>query len=192
VVFDLYERYGAGLMMSFSKYFHRPQTVFDERETFSLNIEDVTPSVIEQEITNLRPDWELAMNSLVVDARGRTWHLPMVDFLAVEFEQLSNSAFVDVIGRDIVKDLIFFNSGRSFHAYSTELLKPKDWVRFMGRLLLLNLPNSAPVVDTRWIGHRLIGGYCALRWSAHSSYHSASPRRVQSWKSSPSADIPKA
>jgi hypothetical protein len=49
----------------------------------------------------------------------------------------------------------------------------------MGRLLLLNLPEKPCLVDTRWVGHRLIGGYAALRWSA--KMHPRKPALVREW-----------
>lgn len=53
------------------------------------------------------------------------------------------------------------------------------WNRFLGRLLLMNEPGSPALVDARWIGHRLIGGYAALRWSANSAQHDSVPKRIR-------------
>lgn len=48
----------------------------------------------------------------------------------------------------------------------------------MGHLLLINPRNGAEVVDTRWVGHRLIGGFGSLRWSNNSGQYLGLPTRV--------------
>jgi len=76
----------------------------------------------------------------------------------------------------------FFSSGRSFHGYSTYLLGPKDWREFNGRLLLVNNNTIGNVIDSRWIGHRMIAGYSSLRWSKNTEIHSQTPTRVNKLK----------
>lgn len=75
-------------------------------------------------------------------------------------------------------NMALYSSGRSFHAYSKTLLGRKEWYDFMGRLLLINPRNSNDVVDTRWVGHRLIGGFGSLRWSNNSGQYLGLPTRV--------------
>ena len=55
---------------------------------------------------------------------------------------------------------VLLDSGRSYHYYGLELLHEQDWLAFMGRSLLLT-----PLVDTRYIAHRLIDDYGRLRVS---------------------------
>jgi hypothetical protein len=177
IVFAIADRHGFDLDVNFSRYFYRPQNVFDEREVFSVALVDVTPDWLSDQISLLRPGWELALNSELVDRRGRRTHIPMIDFTSKSMGY--GSAYFDaVLGKEVTREMYFYDSGRSFHAYSTTLLGPGQWVEFMGRLLLLNVPNAQPIVDSRWIGHRLLGGYSALRWSANSTYHSAMPKSV--------------
>ena len=177
IVYDLSERYGFDLTISFSEYFYRPQTTFDEREVFTVAISDVSPAWVQERIARLRDGWELALNSLVTDKRGRSFHIPMMDFVGEEVPDVHRASFSEVLGRDIARDLQFFFSGRSFHAYAATLLKRGDWVRFMGKLLLLSEGHSTKV-DCRWVGHRLLGGYSALRWSANSRLHNQMPERL--------------
>lgn len=177
VVGALRENYGGSLVLQFSRYAYKPQTIFDERETFDVLISEVTLDWLQNEITSLQSGWELALNSRVVDQRRRTLHIPMIDFVG-RHVLCAYSAFEGVLGSYLAKRMMFFDSGRSFHAYSPVLIAPGDWVDFMGRLLLLNPPGDQPVTDARWIGHRLMGGFSALRWSNNSGAYVGLPVAV--------------
>ncbi|MDC8010964.1 hypothetical protein [Tahibacter soli] len=179
VAYDLADRYGLELKLSFSEYFYRPQAALDERTTYFVPIVEITPDWVAEKIRSLKPGWELALNSKIIDPRNRISHIPMIDFFSADHPDTDSIAFNEIVGREIANELTLFNSGRSFHAYSTTLLGKGDWIAFMGRLLLLNMPNLPQVVDTRWVGHRLVGGYSALRWSANSSHHQRMPYLVR-------------
>lgn len=163
----------------FSKYVYTPDSLLDERDTFLLAGDDLTEEWILLNLSQLRPDQELAIHSKVSIA-GRKWHIPMIDF-SLE-EEMSQDVF-DRMSRYLPKSLMLnmavYSSGRSFHAYSTTLLTPKEWYDFMGRLLLINPRSADEVVDTRWVGHRLIGGYGSLRWSNNSGQYFGLPTRVR-------------
>lgn len=166
------------LTLSFSCYFYQPQSPFDRRERFSVDANDVSRAWLDQRFSRLQPGWDLALDSVVHQEKGGARHLPMIDFAT---GQLGRAEFIHlrrVLGERRLRNLEFFASGRSFHAYGLELLKPKEWIEFMGRLLLLNLPGQPPLVDSRWIGHRLMAGYSALRWSANSAHYVGLPARV--------------
>ena len=76
--------------------------------------------------------------------------------------------------------MAFFATGRSFHAYSLELLTPQAWNEFMGRLLLINPKRGSQIVDTRWVGHRIIGKYASLRWTNNSGSYLSLPKKIDS------------
>lgn len=92
-------------------------------------------------------------------------------------------------------NLSLYRSGRSFHLYGQVLMTESEWHRYMGRMLLLNVPASRrlrsgnfsdvfdedmkdeekyePVpavilVDSRWIGHSLEAGQSYMRLTASS------------------------
>lgn len=178
IAYYLVDRYGDDLKLHFSRYYYRPQSPLDERQTFSVTALDVTEGWVVDQIAQLPLGWELAMNSLVEDGRGRFRHVPMIDFVGTSMAWASASFFAEIVGREIAKRLVYFDSGRSLHAYSPTLLSKKHWVEFMGRLLLLNIPGSPAVIDARWVGHRLVGGYSALRWSKNSRHYESMPRRL--------------
>lgn len=174
---EIVARYGSPITLQFSRYVYRRQQVFDERTTFDLEAHDVTPERVIELINSLSPDEELALHS-TVRVRGRRLHIPMIDFSVNTWGAHIVTHLRNYLPRPVFKELMLFDSGRSFHAYSLRLLKPSQWHDFLGRLLLLNLPGETAIVDTRWIGHRLIGGYGALRWSCNTSHYRAYPKRV--------------
>jgi hypothetical protein len=163
----------------FSKYVYTPDSLLDEREIFSVSGNDLTEEWVQSTLSLLRPDQELAIHSKVSMA-GRNWHIPMIDF---SLEKGMSEEVFDRMSRLLPKSLMLnmavYSSGRSFHAYSTTLLTPKSWYDLMGRLLLINPRNADEIVDTRWVGHRLVGGYGSLRWSNNSGQYLGHPTRVR-------------
>lgn len=165
-------------VFSLSKYVYIPDSLFDDREHIVISSKDFSETRINGEIASLRSDQELALHSKV-RVKGKTFHIPMIDF-SIE-GSIGNDVF-DRMGRYLPKSLMLnmaiYASGRSFHAYSTTLLGPKDWCDFMGRLLLVNPHHLPDIVDARWIGHRLIGGFGSLRWSNNSHQYLGLPSRI--------------
>ncbi|MCG9079172.1 primase 1D-like protein [Laribacter hongkongensis] len=165
-------------LFQFSRYVYTPDSLFDEREVFVLTGDEVTKSRIENEIAALRPDQELAFHSKI-KIKGRTFHLPMVDFSMREvaghrvFDRMSR-----YLPKNVMLNMAVYSSGRSYHSYSKTLLSPKEWLDFMGRLLLINPVDQSGIIDTRWIGHRLIGGFSSLRWSNNSGQYLGMPSRI--------------
>lgn len=168
----------ADATFAFSKYVYTPDALMDEREFLSLPGKELTKDWVEAMVTSLRPDQELALHSNV-NINGRNWHIPMIDF---SVEKMVPQDIFDRMSRYLPKAMMLnmtvYSSGRSFHAYSLTLLGPKEWHDFMGRLLLINPRNTDAIVDTRWVGHRLIGGFGSLRWSNNSEQYLGLPSRV--------------
>lgn len=175
-LFSLFRR--ADATFALSKYVYTPDSLMDEREFIRLPGEALTKDWVEAVVASLRPDQELALHSNV-RLNGRNWHIPMIDF---SLEKMMSEDVFDRMSRYLPKSLMLnmavYSSGRSFHAYSTTLLGPKEWHDFMGRLLLINPRNAEAIVDTRWVGHRLIGGFGSLRWSNNSEQYLGLPSRV--------------
>lgn len=167
----------AEAVFQFSRYIYTPDSLLDDREIFDVAGSDISPEWLEAEITSLRANQELAIHSNV-RIGGRTVHIPMLDFATDHIgpEQLDRiSAFLP---RRVFLSSAFYHSGRSFHAYSTTLLGPKDWHSFLGRALLINPRDGESIIDARWIGHRLMAGYCSLRFSNNSHQYRGMPRKV--------------
>ena len=103
----------------------------------------------------------------------------MIDFTCdVKDIEYAKSTLYKILPNNIFSGLVFYESGRSLHAYGSTGLKNKEWIDFMGRLLLANIPNKPEIVDTRWIGHRLMGRFSSLRWSSNSGMYLQIPSRI--------------
>lgn len=165
--------------LHFSEYSYLPQELLDERKVFQVKASVLSEKWLEEQIRDLPENTELAFHSLVVVER-KSLHLPMIDFCAPleEFIQ-AKSTVTKLLPSYINSSLKFYSSGRSVHAYGSTLLKPIDWRNFMGRLLLANYPDKKPIVDARWIGHRMIAGYSTLRLSCNSSAYLGYPELIR-------------
>ena len=162
-----------------SKYKYTPDSLLDEREVLTVASGEFTQTWVDHQLSLLRNDQELALHSSVT-IKNRTYHVPMIDFA---FSTEPSPRVLDrihaLLFKSVFLTLNFYETGRSFHAYSTSLMTPSEWLEFMGRLLLVNPKGDRDaIVDTRWVGHRLISGYCSLRWSNNSGQYLRMPRLV--------------
>jgi len=166
-----------GALFSFSRYVYTPDSLFDQREEFEVEGADISVDWLEYQFRALEPDQELAIHSKVV-IEGRTAHIPMLDFTSNQIGPAQLQRLKAFLPERVFSTASFYNSGRSFHAYSTHLLSPKEWTVFLGRALLINPRAGTDIIDTRWIGHRLIAGYCSLRFSNNSHQYQGMPTKV--------------
>lgn len=156
-----------------SKYHYVPQSFNDYRFEFSLPIRQLTENTLLEMLISLEPEYELAMHSKITIGNN-FYHLPMIDFGSKGSSPTASETIKELcrhwnIGFNI------YESGRSFHAYGNRLLTHEEWLQFMGSLLLLNKPSGYKLIDERWVGHRIMGGYSALRWSKNTSHYKKFP-----------------
>lgn len=156
-----------------SKYKYLPQSYQDQRQEFSLPFYELNEFSLFKIISNLSEGEELAFHSQLVDL-GSEYHVPLIDF-GVSDRGFINSAPLLEFSQHWNMAFQIFNSGRSYHAYGNRLINAKEWIRFMGSLLLLNKPSGFKLIDERWVGHRIMAGYSALRWSNNSSHYKRMP-----------------
>lgn len=166
-----------GSLFHFSRYVYTPDSLLDEREFLAVRGEDLDAGWVEEAMRHLASDQELAFHSNVT-IDGRTWHIPMMDFCIPQLGARDIDRVRAFLPRQVFNMSAYYLSGTSFHAYSTRLLQPKDWLNFMGRMLLINRPGSSEIIDTRWVGHRLIAGYGSLRFSNNSGRYLGMPREI--------------
>jgi hypothetical protein len=105
----------------------------------------------------ISPNEAIGLVSKVATSDGQIKHIPLMDFSCppnTNYQNFVTEALV-LIGQ---KRGILVNSGRSFHFYGFDLQTPIEWQQFMSYCILLS-----PFTDVRYIGHRLISGYCILR-----------------------------
>lgn len=139
---------------------------------------DVTPEWLVERFAELGPTEELAWHSWV-EYKGAGFHIPMIDFVSRPapsvLHELGSTLAAEM---DLNGQFVFFDTGRSFHGYFPDLIAEHAWPRYLGQLLILNEPARPPLIDTRWVGHALVRGFAALRWSHNTTRYEAMPRLV--------------
>ena len=173
IIQEIINRYGAELSFEFSHYIYIPRTIEDQRSTFTISARELTPKKLEELCSSTPEGKELALNSRVQLADKIIMHIPMID-LATRATGII-SRVLEVLPSNLSGAMIWFESGRSYHGYGTVLISQDEWVKLMGRFLLVNQPQVPPVVDPRWIGHRLISGYASLRWTKNTGHYLQKP-----------------
>jgi len=139
---------------------------------------EITPDWIIHRLAELGPNEEMAWHSWV-ECKGVGFHIPMIDFAG----RPARSVFCEVsrvlaAEMGIHADLVLFDTERSFHGYFVDVLSEQAWSKYLGQLLLLNEDNRPPVIEARWVGHALMRGFSALRWSNNTNRYPAMPRLV--------------
>jgi hypothetical protein len=128
----------------------------DEKE-ITLPSGQITAGRISELISKLPGGYGLAACSRIMLTSNRAAHIPMLDFRCPCSEE-NAKAIEKMLTLAGCHEGILVESGRSYHFYGTSLLSEARWVEFMGRALLF-----APIVDSRFIGHRLVDGQCRLK-----------------------------
>jgi hypothetical protein len=177
IAHKIIEAYGTDFDFEFSYYTYKKNTIEDIRTTFKVAAKKVTEQSL-IDICNATPDGNnLAFHSTVYFDDGSIRHIPMVDLATKGVGVISK--VLTVLPSELANKMIWFESGRSFHGYGTHLIDSETWTQLMGRLLLVNQPQQQPIVDPRWIGHRIIAGYSALRWTKNTNDYIQIPKLVK-------------
>jgi hypothetical protein len=163
--------------LTLSYYVYRPQSLVDERTVIHVSRADFLDiSFITRLIDRCPQNQDLAAHSLMQCNDDIARHIPMVDMSTNARAHLSKlRAFLDT---ETFFGFTWFESGRSFHGYGNHLLTHEQWISYMGQLLLSNQKDLKPTVDPRWIGHRLIAGYAALRWTRNTEHYLKLPQKI--------------
>lgn len=159
-----------------STYRYHPRALWDDRTIYSIPVGQLRFRY-ETLASGLGEDEDIAFHSLVMTPNGKK-HFPLVDFNIPERERVEETAAF-LVTEYRAPSAVLVHSGRSYHLYLGLLIPESEWVKFMGRILLLNGRNEPFPVDSRWVGHRLMEGYAALRWSARVS--PCTPSIVREW-----------
>lgn len=127
-------------------------------ERWEVSASDVTIETISQRIAGLPRKLALGLESRCIFKDASVRYIPMMDF------QLGRSTSHLELLKHFLQRLadkgIIVDSGASYHFYGFDFLDHAQWVKFMGKCLLV------PWSDARWIGHSLIAGSGDLRISA--------------------------
>jgi hypothetical protein len=167
-----------GTTVEFSSYRYVPQTVRDERSTFKVAARRALRE-FQRRRQLLDNGLEIAFHSRVrVGLRRRLRHIPMIDFKTTRIDSHHLCALAELREDFGIKEAVYYSSGRSYHMYGLTLLTHDQWLRFMYRLLLLNDDDEVQCVDSRWVAHRLLAGYSALRWTLNTAHYQSVPTLV--------------
>lgn len=162
-----------------SVYRYHPQSLLDDCITYRVAVEQLR-ATYDRLAEKLDGQEDIAFDSLV-KLRGKAGikkHFALLDFQTTDTERVEQVSELLVAERRPPRAALV-HSGRSYHLYMGELLSYAGWVTFMGRILLLNARDGPPTVDARWVGHRLMAGYSALRWTAQG--RPSLPEVVRQW-----------
>lgn len=163
----------------FSKYVYVPQSTKDERELVRLPA-DRALAAVPALLESLNERQELALHSRV-SASGVVLHIPMLDLIG-PFCPAMVDPLRSLMGEFSVPEFWVYDTGRSAHVYGLGLLPDERLVKFFARSLLLNLPGREPIVDARWIGHRIYAECGSLRWSCNTKQYLQGPVKSGSFR----------
>jgi hypothetical protein len=172
--------HGSDLVYTYSRYEIAPpglQAAARRSDVLRVSASELTPGWLADRLAELGPTEELAWHSWV-ECRGIGFHIPTIDFVHHPGKSTLNdlSSLASELG--LRGDFVFYETGRSFHGYFPRLIPQHAWLGYLGRLLLVDQLDTPPVIDTRWIGHSLVRGFAALRWSHNTNRYLAMPHLV--------------
>lgn len=174
----------------------RPDEMYRDKESISVLHTELRGERLREFFQNAKKvGWDVTLTSKV-DYQAKNLfessgfiksvrHIPMIDFAcrpdADVLAEAVKTHLIEAAGLEVLVngDFAFFASGRSFHGYGVSLLKSEEWVPFMGKLLLLNIPEYEDIVDQRWVGHRLTKGFGALRWTKNNPKYLQAPDEIE-------------
>lgn len=164
-----------GNRFTLSRYQYQPDTLADTREQVSFAGGPDALARLAALLDSLPAGFELALSSQV-EVANQVWHLPLIDFALPAWTHEASERLARYLPPEVAATFALYASGRSFHGYALYLLTQEEWQRMMACLLLVNPPAGPAIVDTRWIGHRLLAGYGALRWSCQTAQYLQHPK----------------
>jgi hypothetical protein len=128
----------------------------DERE-IKIQRHEVTRENLERIVADAPGGYGVALSSKMTLFDGESAHIPMLDFRCPHSDQmvLLLKRALRALGQ---RKGVLVQSPRSYHYYGLELVSQGALTDFLARSLLI-----APIVDARYIAHRLIDKVCRLR-----------------------------
>ncbi len=121
---------------------------------------EVTVERMDSLVKELKEGFVLAISSKVNLKDGSIAHIPMMDFRCAP-SQMNKAVVKKALSAMGENAGLIVNSGRSYHFYGVHLLTSDAWVKFLAMGILFT-----PIVDARYIAHRLADGACRLRIGA--------------------------
>jgi hypothetical protein len=131
-----------------------------DEEEFRLSRRQIGNGDLDSLLASPPDGYGIAISSRIEFRDGGEAHLPMLDFRCPH-----SSAAVPALRAALAKMGqrcgVLVRSPRSYHYYGLELVNKEGLVQFLAKALLI-----APIVDARYIAHRMLDGNCRLRLAA--------------------------
>jgi hypothetical protein len=129
----------------------------ESAKEFTMEAEEVAGPVFSAVVQQQQPGNVLALVSRCVGTDGERMHIPVLDFHVPPSDR--NQRLVEEAGRHLgLPHAAVLMSGRSYHLYGLCALTESEWLRLMLRALLLS-----PIVDSRYLAHRILANRGVLR-----------------------------
>ncbi len=166
VIVPIIEKYGRN-NLTFEVCVYEPHRKYEKPKQF---MHRIAASDFEKEVNFLNAtchaNYEIALSSRVFfrsDINTAT-HIPMIDTKGHHRTGLNNIELYLLNQIPELQQLVWFKSGRSFHAYSTNLMDTGLWYVFMAKLIMLCAKNSGALQpDQKWLAHRQADSFACLR-----------------------------
>jgi hypothetical protein len=111
-------------------------------------------------------NYEIALSSRVFFGSeiDHAMHIPMIDTKGPHKTGLSSIESYLMHQIPDLRHLVWFKSGRSFHAYGTHLIDSSLWYVFMAKLVMLCARETSSLQpDQKWLAHRQSDSFACLR-----------------------------
>ncbi len=130
------------------------------QDEFDVARDDVSSERISELVKQLPEGQGLVVSSKLYLESGDAAQIPMLDFRCPC--SIGNAhAIRKILTLLDHKSGVLVESGHSYHYYGGRLLSVQEWIEFMAHALLF-----APIVDPRYVAHRIADGECRLKIAA--------------------------
>ena len=124
---------------------------------FHVPANELTADFVDECAQELAVGQALALSSICTLENGERAHLPLLDFRP-QPSDISLRMIATACRALRLSDGAILNSGRSYHVYGFFVMSMDAWKNLMIKSILL-----APLVDVRYVAHRLLAGRSVLR-----------------------------
>ena len=161
--------------LEFAFYEYRKEKQEDNRRIVTVTAEKAK-DIFYSEIypMSVRDNLEVALQSRVWKSEKTYCHLLMADLVG-HLPGTSKNRLEKLYYELGASDIFFFQSGKSFHSYGIGTIPVSEFPIVNGKYLTLRNEFGNRIVDDRWVGHRLIAGYWALRLTTIRKKYSRNP-----------------
>jgi len=142
-----------------------------KKQDMLLSRQVVLRGFLQRTVDLCQPNESVSLISEIRLRNGRIGHIPFLDFHC-PVSKRAEPLVLAVAKKIFCGSVLVLNSGHSYHAVGTTILKSTALTEFLARALLFG-----PIVDRAYIAHQLIEQRCALRIS-RGGHNNAIPKVI--------------